>query len=82
MLVCTRRTLCSSNVHRVIDENSKPYRSLMMDAMRINQSYAGECSSVDEEQNTNATRFFEFLKDFDEPLRDRCINHCKLSIIA
>jgi len=39
-----------------------------MDAMRINQSYADECSCVDEEPNTNAPRFFELLKDFDEPL--------------
>jgi hypothetical protein len=69
-------------VHGVIDENSKPYRSLMMDAMRINQSYADECSCVDEEPNTNAPRFFELLKDFDEPLWDRCINHSKLSVIA
>jgi len=36
-----------------------------MDAMIMNQGYAGECSIMDEESNADATRFFEILKDFD-----------------
>jgi hypothetical protein len=33
-----------------------------MDAMKC------ECSIIDEEPNANATRFFDILKDFNEPL--------------
>jgi hypothetical protein len=40
----------------------------VIDAMRMNQSYAGECSIIDEEPNTDATRFFDLLKDSDETL--------------
>jgi hypothetical protein len=38
---------------------------MIMDAMIMNQGYAGECSIMDEESNADATRFFEILKDFD-----------------
>jgi len=34
-----------------------------MDAMRMNPSYAGECSIVDEEPNVDAIIFFELLND-------------------
>jgi hypothetical protein len=36
---------------------------VIMDAMRINPSYAGECSIVDEEPNVDAIIFFELLND-------------------
>jgi|EndMetStandDraft_6_1072998.scaffolds.fasta_scaffold3840824_1 hypothetical protein len=36
--------------------------------MRMNQDYTCEYSIVDEEQNTDATRFFKLLKDSDKPL--------------
>ena len=36
-----------SNVHGVVNDNSNPYRNIVIDAMRINQGYAGECSIVD-----------------------------------
>jgi hypothetical protein len=39
-------TFSSSNMHEVIDDNSNHYRSKAMDAKRMNQDYAGECSSV------------------------------------
>jgi hypothetical protein len=40
------------------------YRSMIMDAMRMNHDYSGEGScniSLDEEPNINRTRFFELL---------------------
>jgi hypothetical protein len=40
------------------------YRSMIMDAMRMNHDYSAEGScniSLDEEPNINRTRFFELL---------------------
>jgi len=62
--------------------NSNPYKSMLMDAMWMNQDYAGKCSSIDKEPNADIIRFFKLLKDFDESLWDDCINHNKLSIVA
>ena len=53
-----------------------------MDVMTMNQGHVGQCSIIDEEPNTNATRFFDLLKDSDEPLWDDCTNHSKLSVVA
>jgi len=69
-----RSTSRSSNVHGVIEDNNNPYRNMVMDAMRMNQSYASKYSIVDEEPNTNAARFFDLLKDYDESLWDECTN--------
>jgi hypothetical protein len=69
-------------VNGFIDGNRNPYRNMVMDAMRINQGYTNEYPIVDEEPNIDTTRFFELLKDFDEPLWDGCTNHSKLSVIA
>ena len=55
---------------------------MIMDAMRMSQGYANECSIVDEESNVDAIRFLDLLKDFDEPLWYECINHSKLSTVA
>jgi len=71
----------SRNVYEVVDDNSNPYRSMIMDVMRMNQGYAGKCSIIDEEPNTDTTRFFYHLKDFNESLWDECINYSKLSIV-
>jgi len=49
-------TSSSSHVHGVVDN------IIGMDAMKC------ECSIIDEEPNANATRFFDILKDFNEPL--------------
>jgi len=46
------------------------------------KDYADECLIVDEKLNTDIARFFEVLKDFDEPLWDEDINHSKLLVIA
>jgi hypothetical protein len=55
-------------VHGFVDDNNNSYRNMIMDAMRMSQGYAGECSIVDEEPNANTTRFLDLLKDFNEPL--------------
>lgn len=34
----------SSNIHKFVDNNSNPYRSMVMDVMRMNQDYLGEGS--------------------------------------
>jgi len=57
-----------NNVYRVINDSSYPYRSMTTNAIWMNQGYACECSSVDEEPNVVATRFFKLLKDFNEAL--------------
>jgi hypothetical protein len=38
-------------LYEVVDDNSSPYKSIMMDAMRINHDYSGEDLSVDEKPN-------------------------------
>lgn len=48
----------------------------------IFEGYTGQCLIVDEEFNTNAAKFFDLLKDSDEPLCDRRINYNKLSIVT
>jgi hypothetical protein len=35
-------TSTSSNIHEVIDDNNNHYRSMVMDAMRINYGYSGK----------------------------------------
>jgi len=36
---------------------------VIMDTIRMNLSYAGECSIVDEESNVDVIIFFKFLND-------------------
>jgi len=55
-------TSSSSNMRGVINDNSNPYRNMVMDAMWMNQGYASECPIVDEEPNAEVARFFDFLK--------------------
>ena len=52
-----------------MSDNNNSYRSIVIDAMRMNRDYQGEGSCnipLDEEPNINAVRFFEFFKDLDE----------------
>jgi len=42
-------TFSSSNVNEIVNDNNNRYRSMIMDAMRMNQGNACECSIVDEE---------------------------------
>jgi len=62
-----RPTSSSSNVHGVVDDNHNSYRNMVMDVMKMNQSYTDKFSIIDEESNTDATRFFDLLKDYDKP---------------
>jgi len=39
-------TSSASNVHEVVNDNSNPYRNMVMDAMRMNQSNATQCPTV------------------------------------
>ena len=56
-------TSSSSNMNKVVDNNSNPYRNIVMDAMRMNQGCAGQCPIVDKEPNADAVGFFDLLKD-------------------
>ena len=51
---------------------------MIMDAMKMNCGDVGECSIIDEEPNTDATRFFDLLKDSDKSLQDGFTNYSKL----
>ena len=63
-----RSTSSSSSVHEVEDNNSNPYKNMVMDAMKMNHSYACKCSIIDEELNADATRLFYLLEDSNKPL--------------
>jgi hypothetical protein len=41
---------------------------MVMDAMRMSEGNVSECSIVEEEHNADAARFFDLLKDSDQPL--------------
>jgi len=56
-------TSSASNMHEVGNENSIPYRNMVMDAMRRSEGNVRECPIV-EELNADATRFFDMLKRF------------------
>jgi len=71
-----------NNVHEVVDDNNNPYRTIVMDLIRMNRGYVGQHPIIDEESNTDAARFFDLLKYYDEPLWDGCTNHSKLLVIA
>ena len=77
-----RSTSSASNVHEATNDDTNPYRNMVIDAMRINQGNVSQCRIVEEEPNADATRFFDLLKDSDEPLWDGCINHNKLLTIT
>ena len=53
----------ASNKYEVVDDNSNPYKDMIMNVMRMNQDYVGQYSIIDEEPNADAIKFFDFLKD-------------------
>jgi hypothetical protein len=55
---------------------------MVMDVMSMNQGNASQCPIVEEEPNVDTTRFFDLLKDSDEPLWKGYINHSKLLVVA
>jgi hypothetical protein len=69
-------------MHEVGNENSNPYRNMVMDAMRMSEGNVRECPIVEEEPNADAARFFDLLRDSNELLWDGCTNHSKLSAVA
>jgi hypothetical protein len=75
-------TSSASNVHEGVNDNTNPYRNMVMDAMRMNQGNVNQCPIIEEESNADTARFFDLLKDSDEPLWDGCTNHGKLSAVA
>ena len=75
-------TSSAINMHGVKTNNINPYKTMVMDVMRMNQGHTSQCSIVDKEPNANAIRYFDLLKDSNELLWDGCINHSKLSIVA
>jgi len=77
-----RSTSSASNVHEAANDNTNTYRNIVMDAMRMNQGNGSQCPIIEEEPNADATRFFDLLKDSDEPLWDGSTNHSKLSVVA
>ena len=74
-------TSSTSNMHRVIDDTSDPYRNMVMDVVEMNQDHTSQCPIINEELNVDVTRFFDFLKDSDKPLWNSCRNHIKFSTI-
>jgi len=75
-------TFSASNVHEAANNNTNPYRNMVMDAMRVNQGNVSQCPIIEEEPNADAAKFFYLLKDSNEPLWDGCTNHSKLSAVA
>jgi len=72
----------ASKVHEAANDNTNSYRNMVMDAMRMNKGNVSHCPIVEEEPNADAARFFDLLKDSDEPLWDSYTNHSKLSVVA
>jgi len=75
-------TSSASNMYEVGNENRNPYRNMVMDAMRMSEGNVRECPIIEEKPNADAARFFDLLRDSDEPLWDGCTNHSKLSAVA
>jgi hypothetical protein len=48
----------------------------------MSEGNVSECPIVEEKPNADAARFFDLLRDSDEPLLDGCTNHNKLSAVA
>jgi len=51
-------TFSVSNVHGVVNDNINPYRTMVINAMRMNQGHAGQCPIIDKEPNAGTTSFF------------------------
>jgi hypothetical protein len=60
-------TSSASNVHEAANDNTNPYKNMVMDTIRMNQGNVYQWPIVGEEPNTDAARFFYLLKDSDEP---------------
>jgi len=61
-------TSSASNVHGVANDNSNPYKNMIINAMRMNQGNVSQCPIIEKEPNADATMFFDLLKDSGKPL--------------
>jgi len=50
-------TSTANNAHRVANDNSNPYKHMVIDAMRMNQDNASQFLIVEEEPNADVARF-------------------------
>jgi len=57
-------TFSASNMHGVANDNSNPYRNMVMDAMRMNQGNVSQCPIIEEEPNADVARFFWSIERF------------------
>ena len=48
----------ASNVHGVVDSNNNLFMNMVIDVMRMNHGYVGQCPIVNEEPNAVTTKFF------------------------
>ena len=53
-------TSSTSNVYGVVDNNNNPYKTIVMDSMKMNQGHADQLPIINEEPNADTTKFFIF----------------------
>jgi hypothetical protein len=41
-------TSSASNMHEVVNDNSNPYKNIVMDAMRMNEGNVSDCPIIEE----------------------------------
>lgn len=72
----------ANNMHKVIDDNSNSYRSMIMDAMRMTKDDVSQSLIIYKELNIDSTMFLNLLRYSNKPSWDSCTNHNKLPIIT
>jgi len=78
-------TSSSSNVHGVVYNNSNHYRNMIMDAMRMNQGHAGQCSIIDEnlmETRPNLLIFCKILTNYYRMVAQITVNYRSLHLCS
>ena len=55
-------TSSASNVYEATNDNTNPYRNMVMDAMRMNHGNVSQCPIIEEESNSDAIIFFSFKR--------------------
>ena len=51
-------TYSASNVHEAVNDNTNPYRNMVMDAMRMNQGNDSQCPIVEEDPASSTQRVY------------------------
>lgn len=78
-------TSYSSNIHGFADDNNNPYKSMVIDTIRMNHGYSSEESCNILFILKTKSRYNQVLKtfeDLDKPLQDECITQYKLFAIT